>query len=525
MALPKSLLNQAQKYIEEQEAIAPRQVGSNGEALPLVQWKPNPPRPGVSISPQQLALETQADELFYGGAAGAGKTDLLLGLAFTCQRNSIIFRREYEQLKGIITRSRELATAHGRYNTTEKVWQLADGRRLEFGAVQHEWDVEGYQGRPHDFKGFDELAHFSRAQYYFLCGWLRTSVRGQRCRIVATGNPPTTPEGRWIIEEWAPWLDDQSPDPAEPGELRWYSMLDGVLTWFKSGETFEYKSKSGKVEIITPRSRTFIPGNVDDNPHLLETGYKAVLQSRPEPLRSQVLYGDFKAGLQDDAWQVIPTEWVRAAQRRWTDARPRDAFLTCVGTDIAAGGSAKTVLALRYKHWIAPLMKYPGQATPDGVVVAQLIKSIIDPIPTNHRPGLAVNFDCIGVGAGLAAAGKLLGIHYLVPVNFAASGGGTDRTGNMTFVNMRAFAYWYLRDMLDPSRPLAKDELPLALPPDNELLADLTAPRWGMTMSGVRIEKKEEIAKRIGRSTDCGDAVVYACVPTIAGGIMPQWIK
>ena len=33
----------------------------------------------------------------------------------------------------------------------------------------------------------------------------------------------------------------------------------------------------------------------------------ATLQSLPEPLRSQMLYGDFNAGTEDDSMQVIPT--------------------------------------------------------------------------------------------------------------------------------------------------------------------------------------------------------------------------
>jgi hypothetical protein len=41
------------------------------------------------------------------------------------------------------------------------------------------------------------------------------------------------------------------------------------------------------------------------------------LQSLPEPLRSQMLYGDFRAGVQDDPWQVVPTAWVEAAMARW----------------------------------------------------------------------------------------------------------------------------------------------------------------------------------------------------------------
>jgi hypothetical protein len=71
-------------------------------------------------------------------------------------------------------------------------------------------------------------------------------------------------------------------------------------------------------------SRTFIPSRVSDNPYLMGTGYMTQLQSLPEPLRSQMLYGDFKAGVQDDPWQVIPTAWVEAAMRAGS-ALPRPA--------------------------------------------------------------------------------------------------------------------------------------------------------------------------------------------------------
>jgi hypothetical protein len=78
-------------------------------------------------------------------------------------------------------------------------------------------------------------------------------------------------------------------------------------------------------------------------------------------------------------------------------------------------------------------------------------------------------------------------------------------SGVLQFVNTRAWAYWSLRDMLDPEKGLN-----LALPPDQELLSDLVAPRWRMTMQGIKIEAKEDIVKRLGRSPDCGDAVVLA---------------
>jgi hypothetical protein len=50
----------------------------------------------------------------------------------------------------------------------------------------------------------------------------------------------------------------------------------------------------------------------------------------------------------------------------------------------------------------------------------------------------------------------------------------------------------------------------LALPPDQELLSDLTAARWSPTAQGIKIEPKEDLVKRLGRSPDCADALVLA---------------
>src|SRR5690606_36015276 len=62
--------------------------------------------------------------------------------------------------------------------------------------------------------------------FTFIKTWNRTTTLGQRCRVVATGNPPTTAEGLWVIEYWGPWLDPRHPNPAKPGELRWYVEMD-----------------------------------------------------------------------------------------------------------------------------------------------------------------------------------------------------------------------------------------------------------------------------------------------------------
>jgi hypothetical protein len=454
-------------------------------------WKPLP------NSPQLRAYRSRADELFFGGAAGGGKTDLLLGLALCAHRRSVLFRREYPQLKAVVERLRELLGARGSFNANANTWRLDDGRTLELGAVQHEWDKQKYQGRPHDLVCFDELPHFLQSQFRFLIGWNRTTDRRQPCRVVAAGNPPLSPEGRWVIEEWAPWLDETYPDPAEPGELRWYVMLDGKLHWQRTAAAVLHKG-----ETVTPRSRTFIPARVDDNPHLLATGYKATLQGMPEPLRSQMLYGDFTAGTEDDPYQVIPTAWVRAAMARWRPEGKPVLPLDALGVDVARGGAAKTVLARRYGTWFAPLEKHPGKSTPDGPAVVALIR-----LALRENPRALVCLDALGVGASprdfLALAQGEGGIVNLFPVDFGGKTEATDSSGQLHFANTRAQAYWHLRELLDPSGPSQ-----VSLPPDPELLADLTAPRWSLQVRGILIEPKDDIVKRIGRSPDCADAVV-----------------
>src|SRR5215475_9386723 len=100
-------------------------------ALDRRRWIPLPGR-------QQEAYDSPADELFFGGAAGPGKTQLLLGVAFTRHQRSIVFRREYSQLLEIIEQSYQMMRANGSYNAQEHIWRLKDGRRIEFGSVPHE---------------------------------------------------------------------------------------------------------------------------------------------------------------------------------------------------------------------------------------------------------------------------------------------------------------------------------------------------------------------------------------------------
>ena len=109
-------------------------------------WLPNP-------GPQTLAYESEADLLLYGGAAGGGKTDLLIGLGATKHQSSVIFRREGVELDGIVERSRELLEGAGRYNGSDMNWSLDDGRRIKFGGMREVKHWRKHAGKASDLMG------------------------------------------------------------------------------------------------------------------------------------------------------------------------------------------------------------------------------------------------------------------------------------------------------------------------------------------------------------------------------------
>jgi hypothetical protein len=452
--------------------------------------------------PQWLAFLSRADELFYGGAAGGGKTDLVIGMASQCHQHSVIFRRVYPNLREVMRRARDVIGDEAQENKADRVWTWANGKTLEFGAMQYEDDKKDWQGRPHDLKAFDELPEFSESQYLFATGWNRTTDPGQRVRVIATGNPPLDESGNWIIRRWGAWLDPKHHNPAKPGELRWYAVIDGSERECENGDPI----KAG-TEVVYPRSRTFIPARLEDNPfYSQDNRYRSVLQSLPEPLRSMLLYGDFQASAMPDPFQIIPTEWVRLAQRRWMERNQPGVPLTAVGIDCARGGNDKMSMARRYDNYLPELMTWPGIIVPDGASAATVIKTELG----EERPGY-INIDVIGIGSSVFDHVKDM-YELVLPVNAAEGSDYRDKSGKLKMRNVRAEYHWRMRDALDPDNG---DDL--ALPNDAELLADLCAPRYSVTSSGVLVEDKDSIKARISRSPDKGEAAMLSIYPSRKG--------
>lgn len=473
------------------------------------------PLPG----PQQMAFDCKADVIGFGGSAGGGKTDLSVGKALEQHYEVLILRREATQLKGILRRLDQILGGRDGFNGKDNVWREAGPRRvsIEFGSCPNLGDETRHQGNPHDLLVFDEAANFLESQVNFLLGWNRSARPGVHSQALLTFNPPTSSEGRWIVDFFGPWIDKKHPlYPTAPGALRycvtvptdndasryeWVEdaspcvILDGKLV-------FDFDPKDYQPEdIITPQSRTFIPSRISDNPHLANSGYLRVLQAMPEPLRSQMLYGDFQAGMSDDPWQVIPTAWVEAAMARWKDRSPRGEMLA-MGVDVARGGKDHTFLCTRHKadgneKWFDRLKGQPGKETPDGNSVAGLVIG-------ERRDHAPVAVDVIGVGASPfdILRSSNIDVHG---INVAEAATARDKSGRLGFFNLRSQLWWKLREDLDP-----QNDTGIALHPDKDLLAELCAPKWSLSGFSIKVESRDEIVKRVGRSPDRATAVMLA---------------
>lgn len=449
-------------------------------------WQP------FANSPQQRAYDCDADVIGYGGAAGGGKTDLALGKAFTQFYKPIIFRREYPQLKDVVLRGDEIMDGACTFvSGTKSRWETPDGRHVELGALQHEKDVVKYKGRPHDFICFDEAVDFTEYQVRFITGWLRTDRPNIKPQVLLCFNPPTTPEGEWIIRYFAPWLDEDYPDPAADGERRWVITVDSVDQWVEGPEPVEVSGQT-----YTPKSRTFFRALVEDNPVYMQTGYAQQLESLPEPLRSQLRYGDFTVSVDDDIWQVFPTQWIIEAQNRSLQGERPDVALRAVGVDPSRGGDDETAIAKLYGNWFE-IISYPGSIVPDGPTGA---KYVTDAMYNEYAP---VGVDVIGIGASVYDHLKPVDRMEVYPINVGESSNDRDKTRRYEFANLKSEIYWKFREALDPTS--GED---IVLPVGRELRADLRAVRYQIVSGKIKVEPKEKTKERLGRSPDKGEAVL-----------------
>jgi hypothetical protein len=217
---------------------APQPISLQAKEL-VTAWQPQQ-------GPQEAAIRASfVDEIFYGGAAGGGKSDFLLGdyLMDIDQGGNwqgILFRQSYPALDDLVHRSSEIfPRTGGEYKVGASQWEWPNGARLRFRHMETIFDFVKYQGHSFQWIGFDELPEWADMQCW---NRMKSRLRGPALnkRMRGTGNPGGVGHGA----------------------VKTYFNIPSHPTTYKDSQPF--------VDSETQMTRMFIPSRVQDNKILMD---------------------------------------------------------------------------------------------------------------------------------------------------------------------------------------------------------------------------------------------------------------
>ena len=257
--------------------ISAEELASLAESQPVIR-----PQDG----PQEQFLRCSADIAIYGGAAGGGKSYACLLEPLYHVDNphfeAVLFRRTFKQITapgGLWDRSMEIYPQVGGIpNFSRMEWRFPSGARVRFSHMQHEQDVISWKGSEIVLIEFDELTDFTEYQFFYMLSRNR-SLSGIKPYMRGYTNPDSE---SWVKHLLAPWVDPTFPEPARPGEVRYFVREAGVMRWCEPDVPFA-------------KSVTFVPATVWDNKLLMERdpSYLANLNALPELERQRLLLGSW----------------------------------------------------------------------------------------------------------------------------------------------------------------------------------------------------------------------------------------
>lgn len=275
---------------------------------------------------QELAANLKVDVLIYGGAAGSGKSRLLLmkplqyidDPSFNC----VFFRRTLKALEksgSLFPEGKKLYLPwKPRVRERDHQFIFKSGAVFTMDHLEHEKDAEGnHQGTQYGGVLFDELTHFTQSQFLYLIGRMRSDSSADSF-CMATCNPD--PDS-WVYN-WVEWyLDDSEegyPDQSKCGVVRYFVIVNDSPVFGDTQEElaenypeicYQTNPDTGEVIYVPPLSFSVVLGTIFDNPELIRLNprYLAALKSQTKINRARLL---------DGAWRVR-AEGSNYFDRKW----------------------------------------------------------------------------------------------------------------------------------------------------------------------------------------------------------------
>jgi hypothetical protein len=184
---------------------------------------------------------------------------------------------------------------------------------------------------------------------------------------------------------------------------------------------------------------------------------------------------------------VIPVHLIEDAMSNRIELNPDATAIWSL--DVARHGNDSSVLCKRQGPVIHPLKTWKNL---DLMQLVSVVKAEYDTTPPSRRP-IEIIIDSIGLGAGV--------LDRLRELNLPARGlNVSERPSSPTYHNLRAELWFKAKEWLE-----GRD---VELPRDDQLFAELAAPRYTFTASGkLQVESKDSLKKRGLKSPDRADAV------------------
>lgn len=245
---------------------------------------------------------------------------------------AVIFRRNSTQIfseGGLWDTATEMYTGIGHPKKTPSPrWIFPSGAKISFAHLENDTAVHKWQGSQITMIGFDELTHFTKAQFFYMLSRNRSAC-GIRPYVRGTCNP----DADSFVADLISWWIDQDTGYAIPersGVIRYMGRLNDEILW---GDTVEEVVAQGYGDIKAEdvKSFTFIASKLTDNKILMEKdpGYMANLKALATVERERLLEGN---------WKIRPMSglYFRRSRVNILDELPNDIVKIVRAWDMAA---------------------------------------------------------------------------------------------------------------------------------------------------------------------------------------------